>query len=208
MNYGLQVITAPTAEATTLGAVADYLRADLSAESDHLSQLRTQAIEEIERYTGRALLQTGYRLTLADWPRGLPEFASYPRNTKGAYIRTIELPRSPATSIESVKYYAAGASDLSTLPPSNYIAVTAYEPGMVYLKEDYGWPELSARPDAVQIEFTAGHAALPATMKQALLLLCRFYYAGGSPNDAEGGGDDLGKAHLLLNKLRINGWSA
>lgn len=208
MNYGLQVITPAGSEPISVEEAAAYLRADLDGEYDHIEQIIGQATEEAERYTGRAMLPTAYRLVIADWPRGLPEFASYPRNTKGAYIRTIELPRSPVTAIASVKYYPADSEVLTTLSASQYIAVTAYEPGMVYLKEGYEWPELSERPDAVQVEFTAGYASIPKAVKQAVLLLCRYYYAGGSPNERDENADDLAKAHLLLDKLRLTGWSA
>lgn len=210
MNYGLQIITPATDSPLSVEEVARYLRADLDAEYPDVEALIGQAVEEVERYTGRSVLSTGYRLTLRDWPRGLPEFASYPRNVKGAYIRTLELPRSPVTAIAAVRYYPKGSDTLTVLPSGQYIAVVAYEPGMVYLKEDYEWPEVAERPDAVQVEFTAGYSAgaLPKNTKQAMLLLCRYYYAGGSPNERDENADDLAKAHLILDKHRISGWSA
>lgn len=210
MTYGLQVVTATSTYPATVEEVAAYLRADAAGEAAHLTSLLQMAVDEVERYTGRALLSATYKLVLADWPRGASEFASYPRYPKGPYLRTLELPRSPVTQIATVKYYPAGSEVLTTLSSSQYIAVTDYEPGMVYLKEDYDWPELSERPDAVQVTFVAGYTFqnIPKAIKQAILLLCRFYYAGGNPNDVDQGGNDLDKAHLLLNKLRIAGWSA
>lgn len=211
MNYGLQVVTPAASFPATSDEVAAYLRADAVAEADHLTHLRQHAVEEVERYTGRALVSTAYKLLLSDWPRGDSEFASYPRYPRGAYIRALEIPRSPVLTITSVKYYPADSDVLTTLDSSKYISVVAYEPGMVYLKEGNEWPELSERPDAVQVEFTAGYATaadVPKSIKQAMLLLCRFYYAGGNPNDVDQGGDDLTKAHLLLSKLRVTGWTA
>jgi len=210
VNYGLQIVTPAATYPATVDEVATYLRADAAGEAAHLTALLQHAVDEVERYTGRALLSATYRLVLADWPRGGTEFATYPRYPRGPYIRTIELPRTPATAITSVSYYPANSETLTVLPSSQYIAVTSYEPGMVYLKEGYEWPELSERPDAVQVTFTAGYTLqdIPKSVKQAILLLCRFYYAGGSPNDVDQGGSDIDKAHLLLNKLRISGWSA
>jgi uncharacterized phiE125 gp8 family phage protein len=210
MTYGLQVVTAPGSRPLSAAEVASYVKA-YTGEDEHLESLIDQAVEEVARYTGRALISATYRLVQSDWPRGLPEFASYPRNTLGAYLHTLELPRCPVTAISSVKYYPADSEVLTTLSSSQYIAVTAYEPGMVYLKEGYEWPELSERPDAVQVEFTAGYAnaaSLPRTMRQALLLLCRYYYAGGSPDEQVGPADDLAKAHHILNNLKVSGWSA
>jgi uncharacterized phiE125 gp8 family phage protein len=210
MTYGLQVITASSSRPLTATEVAEYVKA-YTGEDTHLESLIDQAVEEVSRYTGRAVLPATYRLYLTDWPRGLPEFASYPRNVKGAYIHTLELPRCPVTSISSVKYYPADSETLTTLPSTQYIGVTAYEPGMVYLREGNDWPVLSERPDAVQVEFVAGYsnsASLPRTMRQALLLLCRYYYAGGSPDEQVGPADDLTKAHHLLDSLKITGWSA
>lgn len=207
MTYGLEVTTAPTALPVNAEEVAEYLRADPS-ETVNIQQLINLAVEEVERYTGRSLLETEYRYVLSDWPRGLPVFAYFPRNAKGPYERTLELPRSPLVSVESVKYYPEGSEVLTTLSASNYIVVSAFTPGRIYLKKEQEWPALSERPDAVQVEFTAGHQIIPNTMKQAILLLCRFYYAGGSPNDVDQGGNDLEKAHLLLNNIRVSGWCA
>ena len=214
MNYGLIVTTSAATADLPLKAqeVADYLRTDSENASElaHVSALLAQALEEIERYTGRSIAPTQYRLVLQDWTRGPSEFASYPRAPQGAYQRNLDLPRAPLTAVGSVKYYPEGSEVLTTIPSTQYLTITAIEPGMVYLKTDYEWPALADRPDAVQVEFTAGYTAgnCPASLKQAALLLARFYYAGGSPNDVDQGGNDLDKAHTLLNKYRLTGWSA
>lgn len=210
MRTGLQVTDAATSYPVTVDEVATYVRTDAEAEGSHLTNILQLATEEAERYTGRAMLETQYRHVAPDWPRGPTEFASYPRYPRGPYTRALELPRCPLLSVESVKYYPADSDALTTLDPSNYLVVTTYEPGMIYLRENKDWPDLSERPDAVQVEFTAGYTqqSLSRIAKQAVLLLCRYYYAGGSPNERDEMADDLAKAHLLLDKLRVSGWSA
>jgi uncharacterized phiE125 gp8 family phage protein len=214
VNYGLIVTSAAAATDLPIKVeeVADYLRTDSDNDSElaHISNLLAQALEEIERYTGRSIAPTQYRLVLEDWPRGPSEFASYPRAPQGAYLHAIELPRAPVTAVATVKYYPENSEVLTTLSSTQYFSITSKEPGLVYLKSDKEWPVISERPDAVQVEFTAGYTAgnCPASMKQAALLLARFYYAGGSPNDVDQGGNDLEKAHMLLNKYKLTGWSA
>ena len=190
---------APEFSPIDLETVANYLRVDLTEDVAHLEHLIGQAVEEVERFTGRVLLSATYRLSQGDWPT----------DALGYYLPTLELPRSPLLTVTSVKYY--DESDiLQTLDPARYIVCTDMEPGHTYLKSAYDWPDLSERPDAVQVVFTAGHAtsvsAVPARLKMAMFLLCRYYYAGGSPNSATERADDHQKAMDILVGQRVGGW--
>lgn len=210
MNYALQVVTPATEQPVSVAAACAYLRCDEVTEREAVIDLLAQACAEVERYTGRVVQPTVFRLVQMDWPRGATEFASYPRNTQGAYVRALELPKAPVTAVGSVKYYPYGSDTLTTLDPSKYLVIASYEPSMVFLRDGETWPELALRPDAVQVEFTAGiptdvHSS---ALKQAILLLCRFYFAGGSPNEPAGMMHDLDKARQLLDSHRITGWTA
>lgn len=112
-------------------------------------------------------------------------------------------------SVASIKYRDS-EDVLQTLPTAQYIVVTAFEPGIVYLKAEYEWPCLADRPDAVEIEFVAGYGAAtadtPGVIYQALLLLARHFFSGGSPNIASS--DDGKAAEALLLGQRVKGFAA
>lgn len=212
MTYGLTKTVEADTPALNHAEVKNYLRVDGTDDDLMLDILVGQAVEEAEKVTGRAMLTATFKFTLEDWPREAARPADQPYAPKGVYSRKLYLPRSPLVSVTSIEYYASGASTLSTLPAEQYLAITNHLQGFVYLKEDYDWPDLEPRPDAIQITFTAGHGTstsyLPAQMRQAMLLLCRHYYAGGNPNTHNDPHSDFDKAQVLLEKNRVTAWTS
>lgn len=192
---------APAALPLDLERVANYLRTDLSEDVDELEMLVERAVEEVERYTGRALLNATYRYTLQGWPK----------TTNGYSSRIIELPRSPLVSVTDIKYYDTDNVQ-RTLSSSYYLVGTDFEPGCVYLQPDYDWPDTYERPDAVQITFVAGAgtatANVSASLKQAMLLLCRAEYSGGNPNTTSSPEDDVKAAMRIMDAHKLGGWTA
>jgi uncharacterized phiE125 gp8 family phage protein len=208
VNQSIVQSVAPILLPLDLVSVANYLRTDPDEDGDALEQLIAQAAAEVERLTGRVCLASTYRLQQSDWteiPAG-PHWASPSREPRP---RTLELPRTPLIAVTSVKYYDQDGTQ-QTLDPSRYIVCPDLEPGLIYLNADLSWPTLQVRPDAVQVIFTAGHsttvAAVPALLKQAMLLLCRFYYGGGTPNDDTAILNDYQKAENILTGQKVGGW--
>jgi hypothetical protein len=77
---------------------------------------------------------------------------------------------------------APGATELTTLDPSNYTLDTVSLPGRINFRNDFSLPDLdtdSARADVVQIEFTAG--AVNPQINLAILLAFVNYYENRTP---------------------------
>ena len=109
--------------------------------------------------------------------------------------------------MESVKYIASGETELTTMDAADYVVITAAEPGMIYISADL--PELADRPDAIQIEFTAGYASpddVPAMHRHAIkVLVANFYEQRGSI--AFGQPYDVPQVlNVLLASQKIGGW--
>jgi len=201
VKYGVVQTVAPIAYAVSAEMVADYCRIDAATNSTEIELLLAQATEEAERMTGRALVSATYRMTADGWPEGVQQLGVV------SYPRSIELPRTPLISVTGVQYYDEDGVQ-QTLDPASYLVITDTQPGQIYLKSDTLWPTTERRPDAVSITFTAGHspAAVPPTLKQAMLLLCRHFNSAGNPDQYST--NDHETARTLLVGMRIGGWSA
>lgn len=204
MRYGLVMIgAAPSEPSVSTQAIADYIKADLPDENEAISALRAQAEIEVTRVSGRSILTQEFRMDLPSWPvleQGCP-----------AFDRSIFLPRNPVVSVASVKYYDED-DVLQTVAGSLYVVSSGYEPGFVFLRKNFTWPCVADRPDAIQITFTAGYGittiSTPPALNQALLLLCRHYYAGGNPNPVSDKVSDFDAAQSILIGQRVSGFIA
>lgn len=225
-------LAGPSVEPVTGTEAFAFCRIDDTGEGTIISSLITAAREAVESYTGRALLSQQFQLTMPTWASGYNEdnrfgsllpvnssswnqtsaFSLFP-NTLRRDLNVIYLERSPLISVDAVKYYDA-TETLQTLSSANYYALTNCQPGAVALKSTASWPDLYDRPDAVQIQFTAGHgtiaSSVPQTLRQAVLFLVKHYYDN---RDAFviGNGSALelpfGVKHMLESK-RVGGWAA
>lgn len=143
----------PVGEALTLADVKDHLRLDGTDEDPYLQGLIRVAREHLEAATGLALLNTGFRLALDDWPAD----------------HRILLRRHPVRSIEAVTVYdeegiphaiAADGWSLDAASRPARLAVTGRRPAGQWL-------------NGIEIDFIAGFGEsgtdVPDTLKRAML---------------------------------------
>jgi uncharacterized phiE125 gp8 family phage protein len=140
----LHLITAPARAPVTLEQAKDYLRV---TGTDDDARIRaniaaaTAYLDGRDGVLGRCLVLQTWELRLHEWPCG-----------------DIELPLPPFTEIVHVKYYDTSGT-LQTLSSTLY---DAFDQGNrpAILRPAYGqsWPAVRCRPDAIQIQYTAGYA--------------------------------------------------
>ena len=158
MLSSLVRITDATIEPVTVDEAMAYLRVTDDEERQQVGRMIKSARQEIENYTGRALLEQTWKLTLSEWPDS----------------DTIELWRSPLASVTHVKYYPESGAAQATLAADTYRVATGPNPGLIVLDDEESWPDLDVRPDAVEVTFVAGVADpddVPADLVDALLLI-------------------------------------
>jgi uncharacterized phiE125 gp8 family phage protein len=80
----------------------------------------------------------------------------------------IELLRPPIVSISAVKFYDSDNA-LQTVDPVNYYLTDEVVPRMRFVGA-FTAPTMYSRPDAARIEYVAGMSAVPASIKQAILI--------------------------------------
>jgi len=215
IKEGIIQTVAPTNRPVSVQEVKNYLRIDASEDDTHVELLIDQAAEHVTRCTGLALTTATYRATYATWPQSPKsrcDWSGERERINCGLSRTLELPIAPVVAVSSVQYYADDAEARSTLDSARYVVCTDNQPGIIYLKDAYDWPDLEQRPDAVSVTFTAGFgtdpASMPPRLKMAVLLLCRYYYAGGSPSGSKDQELDLERGEQILSQFKINGWTA
>lgn len=172
MNFLLERTAEPEIEPITLAEMKRHLRLfdDITSEDNDVSGLITVAREWVEEYTGRALIDQTWRLTVEDYTTGV-----------------IMLRRSPVLAVLSmVSVDAEGAE--TTIDASTYEVREAASrwPTLVPLS-GATWPT-----GVLRITFRAGFAdrtgspqqdgsVVPAVIKQAMKLVAAHYYDNRAP---------------------------
>lgn len=150
----------PSAEPVTLAEAKAHLRIDHSSEDDLLAGLIRAAREEVERATGLALIEQGWRLVLDAWPRN------------GAVTIALH----PVRTILSVTAYGPDG-EASLINPAGYQADTVSRPSRIRFGD--APPALRAM-NGIEIDFTAGFGEagtdVPDLLRRAMLLLVAHWY--------------------------------
>jgi len=193
------LVTPASSEPITLAQATEHLRVDSTDDIALVESLIPVGREIVEGITGRVALESEWRLIARTWADLCPD---------SPYTSAF-LHRTPLVSVESVKYYAEGADTLTTMSAADYAVITASEPGMIHFKETL--PSVEDRPDAIQIEFTAGHTAVedaPAVLKHAMKMLVAHFYETRTPIAFASSSEIPYTLQFLLNNQRVRGWLA
>ena len=192
MRPAYTLTAAPATEPITYDQAAEHLRVDSADDIAYITALIPAAREYIDSVTGRVSVLSSWKCTACTWGdlmegyvvndwRGAPTMWCNPVNGNGL-IAMAKLFRAPLVAVQSVSYYAPGASSLTTMSGSLYRAITGYEPGLIQFTGDI--PSLDDRPDAIQIAFTAGYATAsetPAVLKHAIKIMVAHFYETRTP---------------------------
>jgi uncharacterized phiE125 gp8 family phage protein len=162
-SWGLLLTEAATSEPVTLSEAKAHLRVDETADDAVIGAMISAARQMAENYTQRSIAEQSWTLSLDGFPAD-----------------AIVLPRPPAASVEKILYVDPDNNSLE-LADTVYEVITAVEPGLVILKPSQSWPATRDCPAAVQVEYTAGYAAVPVAVKHAILLLIGHLYAFREP---------------------------
>lgn len=187
---------APTTEPLTLDDAVRHLQLSVCGDTAYVINLIQVARDVAENATGLVLSPATWRGVFESWPQ---------------CGRRVSLSMSPITAVSSVKYYPEDGGALVTVSAADYTVSTDVTPAVITFGEDFTSPALANRPDAIQVNFTAGYASatvVPPSVKHALRILVRHYYDHPEAV-ASGSFEELpfGLRHLLTSN-RVYGWTA
>lgn len=168
----LKTITPPATEPLTLVEAKRLLRIDGNADDDTVTSLIKQAREYCEEYQGKRYITQTLELVLDTFPAGNIEFLAW----------------SPVQSVASIKYTdSAGAEH--TIDAGDYILDNESFVNRIVLANKKSWPTAELQPvNGARICFVAGYgdaAAVPETVKQAMVLHMKLFYDELMPADQE-----------------------
>ena len=191
-----------TEEPVSLAEAQAFLRVDSSDDATEIEAIIKVARQMVEDFTGRALLTQTWKFQDEEWPDA--------DDDEGPLV--LPLNRSPLATVVSVKYYPFDGGAQTTLDSSKYHVLTGPMPGQIVLKYGEFWPYLYSRPDAVEVEFTAGAASaadVPPTLRHAVLLLIAHLYENRAPINIGNIVNEIPyTVKHLLESHRVGGWIA
>lgn len=174
------LVEAPDELPVTLDEVKAWAHVDPDVTFDDplIQDLIAPATEHVEKITGRQLIAATRRLALNEFPAG------------GGLEGAIWIPNPRLIEVVSVTYIDAGTGLPVVLPTADYQVDLLGEPGAIAPAQGKRWP--STRRDtfnAVVVDFECGYGTpedVPATIGQAIMVLCAGAYAHRAPVDQAG----------------------
>lgn len=202
MQYGLTAVTVPPYEPLSLAEAKLHLRVDHSADDVYIAALIRAARNIAEGYTGLALVQQTWDMTL-----------------EGFCAAEIRIPRPPLQSITWIKYFDSTGT-LQTWDAAEYDVDNSRQPGRIQPSYGNAYPATRYQMNAVTIRFVAGYPVgspqdqagysenVPDEIKCAMKLIIGHYYEHREDVvDLAGAGGLVKMPHnsmWLLNPLRVS----
>jgi uncharacterized phiE125 gp8 family phage protein len=137
-----------------------YARVDINDDDLLIEALITGAVQQIETFCRRDLIQRTYDWSLDCFPSG---------------DSVLEFPRHPLGSVVSVQYYDTD-DVLQTMPVADYEVDTGQIPGRIYLAPSATWPDTYDKRKAVTIQFQTEPGDLPANIIVAIEMYVAHWY--------------------------------
>lgn len=162
MYHSYKITTPPATEPITLAEAKAQLRveSDFTDDDTWITTAITVVREQVEALTNRALISQSLELAISE------------------FDDVMQLPKPPFISLTSIQYYDEDDA-LQTLASTVYTVNDFVEPAEIALAYEQTWPAVYDRPDAIRIAFSTGYAnaaAVPASIKQAMLMLLTDLY--------------------------------
>lgn len=159
----LTLVTAAAAPLVTLAEVKRHCRVDHTDDDTYLEALVaaiTANIDGADGWLGRCLGEQTWKLSLPYFPCG-----------------RIYLPLPPLQGVTEVAYTDVDGAPQTYADFREFGVDSRIGQGFILPAYDGEWPETrDDTPEAVQITFTAGYAALPTPIKHAILLMVGSLY--------------------------------
>lgn len=175
------ILTAAAAASYDLTELKAHIRVTGTDDDTILGRLAVLATERLQQYLSRVFVNESYTWTLDSFGQSRDElddfwFSQSPIGTPSPQI--IDLPFAPLVTVDEIRYLDTSETQI-TLASSAYRVDTSRGRLSPSTAQSF-WPATAALTGAVEIDFTAGygagHANVPARLKQGIYTLTGHYY--------------------------------
>jgi uncharacterized phiE125 gp8 family phage protein len=157
----LRLATPATAEIVSLVDAKAHLRVFHDDDDAYIGGLIAAAQDWLageKNWIGRSVVEQGWELTLSHFP-----------------VAKVDLPKPPLKSVDGVFYTPATGVEVS-LSGFRTIDTGVADGGYILPAIGTAWPITNGEPGSVRIEFKAGFATVPPSVKHAALLMIGHWY--------------------------------
>lgn len=176
---GLKRTVDPAAEPITTAEAKTHARVSTSADDSYIDSLIKAAREQVEAYTGRALINQTWQLTLDAFP--CDRFLGLSLAQSG-----IEIPINPLGSVSSIQY-VDWDGNTQTWASGNYTVDATKEIARIVPGYQVTYPVTRSVINAVTVTFVAGYGATAASVPESFKLAIKMMVAHWYDNRAEMG---------------------
>lgn len=213
---GNRLATAPASEPITLTELKTALRITDTNEDTYLTDLITEARQEIEDATGIAFISQAWVLTLDHWPPVSEQWWDGVRDghintvyeagsALARTMRSVELPRYPLITVDTVTVYDEASNATAVTIADTFNIDITFLRGRMTLQSGATWPVALRANDAISIAYTAGYGAdattVPAPLKRAVRNMAAYMYEHRGDCNTEDAFMKSG-AKAILNRYR------
>lgn len=157
----LRLVTPAAATIVSLADAKAHLRIFHDDEDTYINGLIAAAQDWMageKNWLGRSVIEQEWELTLREFP-----------------VAEVRLPKPPLIEVTAVHYTPPGGSEVPLATYREFDAGVS-DGGYILPAAGAAWPSTNGEPDAVRIEFTAGFETVPASIKNAALLLIGHWF--------------------------------
>jgi len=182
-----KIKTAPTWDPITVDELKRNLHIEINNhdQDEYLQEILLSIIDQVQTDIGRQIARATYTMYLDGYPDG----------------DEVEITLGPVDAISTVKYYADGASELTTVDAGDYQLDNTELTGRLRFFNSFITDD--EKMNVVQIEFTNGYGSAPSvprSLKDAIILLASDRYL--NPENS-GVSVNQSAAERLLRNYRI-----
>lgn len=208
---GHELVTPPDIEPVTVTDVKNQLELDVTdtSKDTQIGLYIESARQLIEQYTGLALIDQTWRMTLDNWPLGITQWWDGVRDgamselVKSGRAANVLLPRYPLDSIVSIT-----ADDTAITVADYFIIDTDQKPGRLVLKNGSAWPVVIDAAIGIKITYIAGYgdssSDVPAALRLAVLQMAAYMFEHRGDCNTESAMLKSG-AMSLINAYKVRG---
>lgn len=184
-HAGHRLITAPAVEPVTRDELRTLLRDPPTEENGFIDTCLPEARQIFEAITGLACINQTWRLTLDTWPGGREAWQDGYRELpvselNRGMIDYVTLPRYPLSSVTGIQTYDMDNTPAAVSVSDVFYLDLASFPGRLILQDGQTWPVALRNRNAIEITYVSGFganaAAVPATVKRAILQIAAYLF--------------------------------